>query len=38
MIRQMYPRLDEWRRIRDAADPGGTFVSDLSRRLGITSR
>ncbi|MBK1783622.1 FAD-binding oxidoreductase [Prauserella cavernicola] len=37
MIRHMYPRLGEWRRTRDAADPEGVFVSDLSRRLGITA-
>ncbi len=28
-----YPRLDEWRAIRDAADPDGLFRSDLARRL-----
>lgn len=32
-IRQMYPRLDEWRAIRAKADPGGVFISDLARRL-----
>ncbi|MEV0762648.1 FAD-binding oxidoreductase [Nocardia sp. NPDC050435] len=32
-IRAMYPRLDEWRRVRDAADPERIFVSDLARRL-----
>ncbi|WP_375540199.1 FAD-binding protein [Nocardia sp. XZ_19_385] len=32
-IRAMYPRLAEWRRIRDAADPERVFVSDLARRL-----
>ncbi|WP_405493213.1 FAD-binding protein [Nocardia sp. NBC_00511] len=36
MIRAMYPRLDEWRRTRDAIDPEGVFVSDLSRRLDLT--
>ncbi|MFC9894839.1 FAD-binding protein [Nocardia sp. NPDC127579] len=33
MVRAMYPRLDDWRRIRDAADPNHVFVSDLARRL-----
>lgn len=33
MIRAMYPRLDEWRRIRDEADPQRVFTSDLARRL-----
>ena len=32
----MYPRLDEWRKIRDAADPDGVFASDMSRRLRLT--
>jgi len=31
----MYPRLDEWRRIRKAADPDGVFTSDLARRLAL---
>ncbi|GAA5104954.1 FAD-binding oxidoreductase [Haloechinothrix salitolerans] len=31
----MYPRLDEWRKVRDAVDPNGTFKSDLARRLAI---
>lgn len=34
MIERMYPRLPEWRRVRDAADPDGVFVSDMARRLG----
>ena len=32
-IPQMYPRLDEWRTTRAAADPEGVFISDLARRL-----
>jgi decaprenylphospho-beta-D-ribofuranose 2-oxidase len=34
-IPRMYPRLDEWRGIRQATDPHGVFNSDLSRRLGL---
>jgi decaprenylphospho-beta-D-ribofuranose 2-oxidase len=30
-----YPRLDEWRRVRDRLDPLGVFNSDLARRLGM---
>jgi decaprenylphospho-beta-D-ribofuranose 2-oxidase len=32
-IRRGYPRLDEWRTVRAAADPDGVWASDLSRRL-----
>jgi decaprenylphospho-beta-D-ribofuranose 2-oxidase len=32
-LHRMYPRIDEWRKIRAAADPDGIFASDLSRRL-----
>jgi decaprenylphospho-beta-D-ribofuranose 2-oxidase len=35
-IRRGYPRLDEWKAVRDAADPLGVWQSDLSRRLGLT--
>jgi decaprenylphospho-beta-D-ribofuranose 2-oxidase len=28
-----YPRLEEWRAVRDKADPTGVWVSDLARRL-----
>jgi decaprenylphospho-beta-D-ribofuranose 2-oxidase len=34
-INRMYPRIDEWRKIRAAADPAGIFASDLSRRLDL---
>ncbi|WP_116998509.1 FAD-binding protein [Desertimonas flava] len=36
-IRRGYPRLGEWRTIRDAADPIGRWVSDQSRRLRLTA-
>ena len=32
-IRQGYPRLAEWQRVRDRADPTGMWQSDLGRRL-----
>jgi decaprenylphospho-beta-D-ribofuranose 2-oxidase len=32
-IRRGYPRLDEWRKVRSAADPDGVFTSDMARRL-----
>lgn len=32
-----YPRLDEWRRCRDALDPERRFVSDLARRLELVA-
>ncbi|MGQ0772917.1 MAG: FAD-binding protein [Pseudonocardiales bacterium] len=32
-LARMYPRIDEWRKLRAAADPNGIFASDLSRRL-----
>jgi decaprenylphospho-beta-D-ribofuranose 2-oxidase len=34
-IGRMYPRLDEWRDVKRAADPDGVFNSDLARRLGL---
>jgi decaprenylphospho-beta-D-ribofuranose 2-oxidase len=38
LVAVMYPRLDEWRRVRDGADPGGALASDLDRRLHLTGR
>jgi len=34
-LARMYPRLDEWRKVRAAADPHGVFVSDLARRVSL---
>ncbi|MFD4182789.1 FAD-binding protein [Rhodococcus sp. NPDC058514] len=36
-ITQMYPRLDEWRSVRDSVDPDRFFASDLARRLRLVS-
>ncbi|HET8979217.1 MAG TPA: FAD-binding oxidoreductase [Solirubrobacteraceae bacterium] len=33
----MYPRLDEWREIRDGADPQGRWRSDLAARTGLVA-
>ncbi|MFM7064341.1 MAG: FAD-binding protein [Actinomycetes bacterium] len=35
LVPAMYPRLGEWRRVRDKMDPEGRFRSDLSRRLDL---
>jgi decaprenylphospho-beta-D-ribofuranose 2-oxidase len=32
-----YPRFEEWRKVRDEADPEGVFVSDMARRLELTT-
>jgi decaprenylphospho-beta-D-ribofuranose 2-oxidase len=32
-LARMYPRIEEWRKLRATADPDGIFASDLSRRL-----
>jgi len=37
LLPQMYPRLDEWRTLRDELDPDNRFESDLSRRLHLTN-
>ena len=34
-VRRGYPRLDEWKQIRDEVDPHGVWQSDLGRRLGL---
>ncbi len=36
-IRRGYPRLDEWRAVRDAVDPQGVWVSDQARRLQLVA-
>lgn len=33
LVPTMYPRLDEWRAVRDRLDPDRRLVSDLARRL-----
>ncbi len=35
LVKAMYPRLAEWRAIRDEIDPAGVLRSDLSERLGL---
>jgi len=37
-FKQMYPRLDEFKQIKQRVDPRGVLSSDQSRRLGITER
>ena len=34
-VRTMYPRLDEWRAVRDRVDPERIWCSDLARRVGL---
>ena len=35
LVPVMYPRLDEWRGVRDRVDPDRRITSDLARRLGL---
>ncbi|UDY37030.1 FAD-binding oxidoreductase [Dermatobacter hominis] len=35
LLPKMYPRLDEWRDIREKLDPDHRFRSDMGRRLGL---
>src|SRR5215467_214733 len=35
LMPQMYPRYEDFRRLRAKADPAGVFASDLSRRLAL---
>jgi decaprenylphospho-beta-D-ribofuranose 2-oxidase len=35
LMPRMYPRLDDFRRLRATVDPAGVFSSDLSRRLAL---
>lgn len=34
-VKAMYPRLDEWRRAREHADPTGVWRSDLAHRTAL---
>jgi decaprenylphospho-beta-D-ribofuranose 2-oxidase len=35
LLPRMYPRIDEWRAVRDRLDPDRRMCSDLVRRLGL---
>jgi decaprenylphospho-beta-D-ribofuranose 2-oxidase len=37
LLGAMYPRLEEWRAVRDRLDPRGVLCSDLGRRLGLSA-
>ena len=36
VFNEMYPRLEEWRAVRDRLDPNGRLSTDLGRRLGLS--
>ncbi|MCU1495677.1 MAG: linked oxidase domain protein [Acidimicrobiaceae bacterium] len=38
LLREMYPRLEEWLAVRARVDPTGVFVSDQWRRVGASER
>ncbi|HEV8298405.1 MAG TPA: D-arabinono-1,4-lactone oxidase, partial [Acidimicrobiales bacterium] len=38
LVEVMYPRLAEWRALRNDADPEGRMTSDLDRRLNLSGR
>ena len=38
LLPTMYPRLAEWRALRNEADPHGVMRSDLDRRLNLSGR
>lgn len=38
LLEVMYPRLAQWRAVRDSVDPARIMVSDLARRLGLVDR
>ena len=35
LLPEMYPRLDEWKAVRERVDPNRRIMSDLARRLGL---
>jgi decaprenylphospho-beta-D-ribofuranose 2-oxidase len=35
LLPTMYPRLEEWKAVRDRLDPAGLLSSDMARRLGL---
>jgi len=37
LFREMYPRLQEWLRVKARFDPANVFESDLGRRLGLAA-